>query len=127
MRLSVLCLAFLAALTLALSAGAQTFNRDAYLEARVNAIRQFFAMQGEPSRELAIAQRFLSAYDENGRVEADGVWGPATANRFRGVIDTMTTIGIPIDSTDPYIVTETVLNWFYAGLRANIGIGDYPD
>lgn len=127
MRAICLCLAVLAALTLSPSAGAQSFNRDAYVETRVEAIRQFFATQGEPSRGLAIAQRFLSVFDESGRVEADGVWGPATANRFRDVIDTMTAIGIPIDSTDPYAVTETVLNWFYAGVRANIGIGEYPD
>jgi hypothetical protein len=108
------------------SAIAQEFDRDAYVEERLNAVRAYFDSPNGANERLAMAQQLMSIGSTE-PLEADGMWGPDTETRLRGIIDTMSRIGIPMDEATPFETTRAVMRWRAQVLLADIGIGDWPD
>jgi hypothetical protein len=108
------------------SAIAQEFDRDAYVEERLAAVRAFFDSPNGANERLAMAQQLMSIGSTE-PLDADGRWGPETEARLRGIIDTMSRIGIPMDEATPFETARAVMRWRAQVLLSDIGIGDWPD
>lgn len=111
---------------LAAPVAAQESDRNAYVEERVDAVRAYFGDTRHGDPRLVAAQRLLSRGGSD-PLETDGVWGPATEERFRNVIYNMSQIGILMEPVTPYATTEAVVRWLNQVTAAEIGVGDWPD
>ncbi len=107
-------------------ATAQEFDRNAYVEERLEAVRAYFDGSNGANERLAMAQQLMSIGSTE-PLEPDGTWGPETEERFRAIIDTMSRIGIRMEDPSPYDTTRIVMRWRAQVLLADIGVGEWPD